>query len=58
MPYHERSGESKLRVAKDGLRFLRVIIEAAFLYRPSRPLGLLAVVFLVFAAALMWSPIL
>jgi glycosyltransferase involved in cell wall biosynthesis len=58
MPYHERSGESKLRVAKDGLRFLRVIIEAAFLYRPSRPLGLLAVVFLVFAALLMWSPIL
>ncbi len=58
MPYHERSGESKLRVAKDGLRFLRVIVEAAFLYRPSRPLGLLAVVFLVFAAALMWSPFL
>ncbi len=58
MPYHERSGESKLRVAKDGLRFLRVIIEAAFLYRPSRPLGLLAVVFLIFAAALMGSPIL
>jgi len=45
MPYHERSGESKLRVAKDGLRSLRVIVEAAFLY-------------LVFAAALMWSPIL
>jgi glycosyltransferase involved in cell wall biosynthesis len=58
MPYHERSGESKLRVAKDGLRFLRVIMEAAFLYRPSRPLGLLAVVFLVFASTLMWSPIL
>jgi glycosyltransferase involved in cell wall biosynthesis len=56
MPYHERSGESKLSVAKDGLRFLKVILEAAFLYRPSRPLGLLAVVLAVFAAALMWSP--
>ena len=40
MPYHERAGESKLRVVRDGLRFLRVIVEAAFLYRPSRPLGL------------------
>lgn len=57
MPYHERAGESKLRIAKDGLRFLRVIIEAAFLYRPSRPLGLLAIVFALFAVALMWSPI-
>jgi glycosyltransferase involved in cell wall biosynthesis len=58
MPYHERSGESKLRIAKDGLRFLRVILEGAFLYRPSRPLGLLAVAFVLFAAALMGSPIL
>jgi glycosyltransferase involved in cell wall biosynthesis len=58
MPYHERSGESKLRIAKDGLRFLKVILEAAFLYRPSRPLGLLAVVFVVLAATLMWSPLL
>lgn len=56
MPYHERAGESKLRVGKDGLRFLRVIVETAFLYRPSRPLGLLAVVFALFAAALMASP--
>jgi len=58
MPYHERSGESKLRIAKDGLRFLKVIVEAAFLYRPSRPLGLLAIIFALFAATLMASPIL
>jgi len=58
MPYHERSGESKLKVAKDGVRFLKVIVEAAFLYRPSRPLGLLAIGFLAFASALMGSPIL
>ena len=58
MPYHERAGESKLKVGKDGVRFLRVITEAAFLYRPSRPLGLAAVLFVLFAAALMWSPML
>ncbi len=58
MPYHERAGESKLSVAKDGLRFLKVILEAAFLYRPSRPLGLLAIIFFVLAATLMSSPIL
>jgi glycosyltransferase involved in cell wall biosynthesis len=58
MPYHERAGESKLRVAKDGLRFLKVIVEAAFLYRPARPLGILAVLFALFAAVLMSPPIL
>lgn len=57
MPYDERAGESKLRVVKDGFRFLRVIVETAFLFRPSRPLGLLAIVFVVFAAVLMWAPI-
>lgn len=56
MPYHERAGESKLRVGKDGVRFLRVIVESAFLYRPSRPLGLLAIIFFACAVALMWSP--
>ena len=58
MPYRERVGESKLRVAKDGIGFLKVIVEAAFLYRPSRPLGILAIVFALFAAVLMSSPIL
>jgi glycosyltransferase involved in cell wall biosynthesis len=58
MPYYERAGESKLKVGKDGVRFLRVITEAAFLYRPSRPLGLLAIVFALVAAALMGSPVL
>ena len=43
MPYSERQGESKLRVGKDGVRFLKVILETAFLYRPSRPLGILGV---------------
>lgn len=56
MPYEERAGESKLRVGKDGLRFLRVILEGAFLYRPSRPLALLGVAFFVAAAVLMIGP--
>jgi len=56
MPYHERTGESKLRVGKDGLRFLKVIVEAAFLYHPSRPLGVAAVVLMAAAAALMAPP--
>ena len=56
MPYEERAGESKLRVAKDGLRFLKVILEAAFLYRPSRPLGIAGLLLLVFAVVLMIGP--
>ena len=57
MPYQEREGESKLRVGRDGLRFLKVILEAAFLYRPSRPLGILGLVFLAAAAGLMTVPL-
>jgi glycosyltransferase involved in cell wall biosynthesis len=56
MPYHERTGESKLRVGKDGLRFLKVIVEAAFLYHPSRPLGIGAIALMAAAAALMAPP--
>ncbi len=56
MPYHERAGESKLRVVRDGLRFLRVIVEAAFLYRPSRPLGFVGGLFVIVAALLLVSP--
>jgi len=56
MPYHERSGESKLRLARDGLRFLGVILQAAFLYRPARPLGLMATFMFFAASALMIRP--
>jgi len=56
MSYDEREGESKLRVGKDGLRFLKVILDTTFLYRPSRPLGLLGGVCLAIAAALMSMP--
>ncbi|MGO9579277.1 MAG: glycosyltransferase family 2 protein [Desulfobaccales bacterium] len=57
MPYHEREGESKLKVWKDGVRFLKVICEAAFLYRPSRPLKLLGIICFMIAASLMIFPI-
>jgi glycosyltransferase involved in cell wall biosynthesis len=56
MPYQERAGESKLHVGKDGLRFLRVILEAAFLYSPARPLGMAAAALFLTATALMISP--
>ncbi len=36
MPYHERVGDSKLKVGKDGLRFLNVITRTAVQYRPLR----------------------
>jgi glycosyltransferase involved in cell wall biosynthesis len=56
MPYHERVGESKLDVLRDGFRFLRVIVEAAFLYRPSRPLGFLGTALVLLAVALILPP--
>jgi hypothetical protein len=56
MPYAEREGRSKLSVVRDGLRFLKVILEAAFLYRPERPLSLLGGVCLAAAVLLMVEP--
>jgi glycosyltransferase involved in cell wall biosynthesis len=53
MPYHEREGRSKLQPIRDGIRFIGVILTAAFLYRPSRPLGLLALLFA--ASGVGWS---
>jgi len=42
MSYSERVGTSKLRVMRDGVRFLYAIRDAALLYRPSRLFGLAA----------------
>jgi len=56
MPYHEREGESKLHPAKDGLRFLRAILDAALLYRPARPLAILGCLWLALAVTLMLTP--
>jgi len=57
MPYDERAGESKLRVGADGWRFLKVILETAFLYRPSRPLGIIGAVLFLIACGLMVTPV-
>jgi glycosyltransferase involved in cell wall biosynthesis len=57
MPYHERVGESKLHVIRDGLRFLRVIVETGFLYRPSRPLNLAGIVLTLISTVLMFPPL-
>lgn len=50
IPYHERSGRSKLSVVKDGTRFLKTIIWTALEYNPVRILGLLGSVALGGAA--------
>ena len=57
MPYAEREGESKLRVLRDGFRFLRVILENALLYRPGRVLLGFAATSLLISAALMFPPL-
>ena len=56
MPYAEREGRSKLKLVSDGLRFLKVIVEAAFLYRPERPLSLMGIACLMAAVVLMIGP--
>lgn len=58
MPYHEREGRSKLSVLRDGLRFLGIILETVFLFRPSRPLVLASAVALALGGMLMLTPIL
>jgi glycosyltransferase involved in cell wall biosynthesis len=57
MPYHERVGESKLRVIRDGFRFLRVIVETGFLYRPARPLNLAGTLLTLISIVLMFPPL-
>ena len=56
MPYHEREGESKLSPFKDGLRFAQVILQAALLYRPSRPMGVIATALFALTCVMMISP--
>lgn len=56
MPYSERAGQSKLKVFRDGLRFLDVILRETLRHRPSRLLGLGGAVCLVSAVGLMIEP--
>ena len=57
MPYEERTGDSKLKVIKDGLRFANVIMAAAFLYRPARLLNAAALLFALASGAWMVTPL-
>jgi hypothetical protein len=57
MPYAERVGRSKLRVVRDGLRFLACIVRAGVAYRPARPLLLLAGALAVAALAAASGPV-
>jgi glycosyltransferase involved in cell wall biosynthesis len=52
MPYEERVGRSKLSVVKDGLRFLRIILDTAVTFRPLLFFGTGAVLLFLVAA---WS---
>ncbi|MFB3787456.1 MAG: glycosyltransferase family 2 protein [bacterium] len=54
MPYAERIGESKLSVVKDGVRFLRIILEMALIYRPLHFFGTAALG--LFALCLVYTP--
>lgn len=51
MRYAERVGESKLSVARDGVRFLQTIMDTAFSYRPLRFFGVVGVALLIFVLA-------
>jgi glycosyltransferase involved in cell wall biosynthesis len=57
MPYYEREGQSKLRVVRDGLRFLGIILETAFLYHPARLLGFAGLASFGLAVGLMAAPV-
>jgi glycosyltransferase involved in cell wall biosynthesis len=50
MPYKERVGESKLRVIKDGFRFLFIILFSTALFNPIKSLLFLGGLFCVFGA--------
>lgn len=58
MPYAEREGESKLAPFRDGLRFVRSILQAAVLFRPFRLLCMAAVLVALPAVLLLASPVL
>jgi glycosyltransferase involved in cell wall biosynthesis len=53
VPYHERTGRSKLHVMRDGLRFLMSIIEIALCFCPLKFFGCTSALF--FLAALLYS---
>ncbi|HKU41374.1 MAG TPA: glycosyltransferase family 2 protein [Polyangiales bacterium] len=57
MPYAERTGRSKLRVLRDGLNFLGIIVRAAVIFHPARPLLILASICAVLGLLLAAHPL-
>ncbi|PIE24585.1 MAG: hypothetical protein CSA62_01790 [Planctomycetota bacterium] len=57
MTYAEREGESKLGVVRDGLRFLRIILQIAVQYRPLLLFGLVGALQLLAAFLYALSPL-
>ena len=57
MPYLQRVGKSKLHVLKDGMKFLTIILETAFAYRPLLIYNIFTVVFASCAFAYAYSPL-
>ena len=57
MSYEERIGESKLHVFRDGVRFLRTILEMTLMWKPARTLIALAVVCFTLMALLASHPV-
>jgi glycosyltransferase involved in cell wall biosynthesis len=55
IPYQERLGESKLSVVHDGMRFLQTIVGTALAYNPVRVFGLLGLIGITIAAAILAS---
>lgn len=57
MPYREREGRSKLRVLRDGFRFLGTILAAAMIFRPRRLVMPVLLVLVAASVLLGWEPV-
>ena len=57
MSYEERIGESKLHVLRDGVRFLRTILEMTLMWRPAKLFVVAAIGLVLTTAALGLHPI-
>ncbi len=57
MPYAEREGRSKLRIWRDGMRFLGSILTAAAIFRPRRIAMPVLVALVVASLVLAWPPV-
>lgn len=57
MAYNERTGQSKLKVFRDGIRFLNIILKMIFLYQPFKILSFISVTGFLLCFVLMFSPI-